>query len=261
MENIMNKYERLPWEGDVIAVPDRRGIVFQPGTVKPEADYLELERLGAKLGIPVPMMFVTLEARDKNGNLTGRYHDRSRTYNRNFWNSVFSFITATATSSGTFGAGVLSIKDTGGTTRTVNGDGGYAVGCGFLHLSAAIGDATIGNVVGTGSTAESFENNALVTKVAHGTGSGQISYGGQGSPVPSYNAGTKVWTTLQSRFFNNNSGGTIVIAETGMYPNITYGSNAQSPTMIERSLLGATVSVLNGGQLTVTYTITLTFPA
>lgn len=240
------------------------GGTFHPGTVKPEEDYLELERLGKVLGIPVPMMFIKVEAINPDGSPGEIYEDRSRTFNRNFWNMLFSRCSDPVTSSGTFGAGVLSIKDTGGTTRTIagalSGVGTASNLCDFNSMGA-LGDATLGIVVGTGTTAESFEHNALVTRVAHGSSAGTLSYTASANPTPSYNAGTKVWTAAQSRIFNNNSGGTIVIAETGIYANFGYANTTSGTFMIERSLLGATVSVLNAGQLTVTYTTTLTFPA
>ncbi|MBL8484123.1 MAG: hypothetical protein JNJ60_18140 [Rhodocyclaceae bacterium] len=114
------------------------------------------------------------------------------------------------------------------------------------------------NGTGTGTTAESFEHFALAALVAQGTSSGQLSYQATVNGGQSYNAGTKVWTSTLARILNNNSGGTIVVAETGIYAN---QANGATNHMIERSLLGATVSVLNTGQLTVTYTMTLTFPA
>lgn len=230
---------------------------FVPGEVKPEPDYHQIVRLGAKLGIPVVEMFVKVEATNPDGSPGEKWEGRGRTFNRNFWNAVFTMLGSTAVSSGTFGAGVLSVKDTGGTTRTIKS----IVGSGNCNygLEAAIADATAGIVVGTGSTAESFEDNTLVTKIAHGTGAGQLSYAAQTPPTPSYVAGTKVWTSSPIRIFNNNSAGTIVVAETGFYATVTDSTANFRLVMIERSKLGATVSVLAAGQLTVTYSISLTF--
>jgi hypothetical protein len=122
--------------------------------------------------------------------------------------------------------------------------------------------------VGTGTTAESFEHVALVTPVAHGNGAGQLSYTAQSATSVSYNAGTRVWTATYARILNNNSGGSITVAETGIYGvntsntgNLSNGAASTNPYMLCRDLLGATVAVANAGQLTVTYTITLTFPA
>src|ERR1035437_4904244 len=86
---------------------------FQPGTIKPEADYLELERLGAKLGIPVPMMHIKVEARNPDGSLGSKYEGRSRTFNRIFWNRLFNFASCFTSADVTFGAGLLSAKDQG----------------------------------------------------------------------------------------------------------------------------------------------------
>jgi hypothetical protein len=238
--------------------------LFIPGVAKPEADYLELERLGAKLGIPVPMMYITVQATNPDGSPGEHYEGRSRTFNRNFWNATL-LNSSNYVSAATFGSGFLGLKDTGGTVR---GIGYIAISSPLnsvttgLFLCANISIDTAGIVVGTGSTAESFENNTLVTKIAHGNGSGQLSYTASTATGAAYTAGSKLWTMTLARIFNNNSGGTIVVAETGIYAVFTYGLNASSAAfMIERSLLGATVSVLNAGQLTVTYTITLTFPA
>lgn len=233
---------------------------FRPGTIKPEEDYIEINRLGKKLGIPIPLLFVELMAKDKDGIVTGYYKDRSRTFNRNFYNAVFTALTGVTTSSGTFGAAVLSMKNTAGTTKTIRGDSGTNVAVGYcLQSSASIG--TTGIIAGTGTTAESFENSALVTPIAQGTSSGQMSYNAVTAPTPTYNAGTKVWTCVYARIMNNNSGGSITVAETGLYVSCLDSTGVNFTAMTERTLLGATVAVANAGQLTVTYTFTLTFPA
>ena len=242
--------------------------IFQPGTVKPEEDYLEMERLGSALGIPVPMVHVSVEVRQPDGSVE-TVTDRSRTFNRNFWNWLLkSFgcmpgqIPASLFSSdASFGAGHITNKTTGGSV--INADAAYTSNPGHYNMdlitSATIGVDTIGIVVGTGSAAEDFENYMLGTKIAHGTSSGQMTYNAAAFNQPAYNAGTKVWTSTISRVFNNNSGGTISVAETGMYP-IHNGAGA-TKFMTCRDLLSSPISVFNGGQLTVTYTLTLTFPA
>jgi hypothetical protein len=95
---------------------------FEPGTRKPERDYLELERLGKKLGIPVPMMHVELDSRDAAGRLVGSYKDRSRTYNRNFWNYIYGLCTMAPAGTATFAAGFLAMKTVGGTVKAWSDD-------------------------------------------------------------------------------------------------------------------------------------------
>ena len=238
---------------------------FKPGTVHPEVDYLELERLSTKLGIPVPMMFVTVEATNPDGTPGERYHDRARTWNRNYWNWLWTLFGALSSSSAssitsitgdsTFGAGHINLKGLTGTIATTALSNCMAFPPENAFIPAV--NVVLGIVVGTGTTAESFENGSLVSACAQGTGVGQLNYLAGVFTQPTYNAGTRVWTSAQSRVITNNSSATIVVAETGLYPT----SFAAVGYMVERSLLGATISVLAAGQLTVTYTMTLTFPA
>lgn len=248
------------------------GIVppFQPGTIKPEEDYKQFEALGAKLGLPCPQVHITLRSTDADGNVVAEFSDRSRTFNRNYWNMLFkimggmvgsattsladSLLPGTPTSSTTWGAGHLTQKSTTAVVRNSNASFPPPT------ASPAVGNVLSGIVVGTGSSAEDFEGHALTTPVAQGTGAGQLSYAAMTLSTPSYNAGTKVWTSAHARIINNNSGGTITVTETAMYAhNINVASGVAY--MIMRDLLGASVAVLNAGQLTVTYTFTLTFPA
>lgn len=237
---------------------------FQPGTVKPEADYLELERLSRKLGIPVPMMFINVAATNPDGSPGQSYEGRSRTFNRNFWNYALGIMAITPAGTLTFGAGYLAVKNISGTVFAMTQDdvGNNNRGGQFLYGPAV---ATMGSlrgiVVGIGTTAESFEHVALATPLEHGNYSGKISYSTQAVTVVSYNSGTKVWTATLARIFNNNSGGTLVVSETGIYALPANTNGLSSEFMLCRDLLGATVSVLDAGQLTVTYTMTLTFPA
>jgi hypothetical protein len=239
---------------------------FIPGTVKPESDYEEFSRLGAKLGLPCPQAHITLESFDASGDLVDRYHDRSRTLNRNYWNWLFKafggFIASPTSpslslamaSNTTFGAGHLTNKTTAAAVTNTNVTNFNPP----PSVIAGIGVATAGIVVGTGTAAEAFDDAALGAAVANGTGAGQMSYQAMALAAPSYNAGTLTWTWVTTRIMNNNSGGTIVVGETGIYG---YQSITGASYMIMRDKLGATVSVLSGGQVTCTYTMSLTFPA
>jgi len=234
--------------------------IFTPGAIHPEADYERLIELSVKLGIPVSVGRLKLESRDSSGGIIQVHNDRLRTWNRNFWNSVMRMWACMAsnvlTSSTTFAAGYLSLKTVGGVVNNAN-NGAYQ-NYTYDAINMASTTTTAGIVVGTSSAAENFEGSALGTLIAAGTGAGQMSYQTPIFQQPTYNAGTKTWTQTLVRVMNNNSGGTIVVAEAGIY---VWDSGAPGAYMIERSLLSSPVSVLTGGQLTVTYTFTLTFPA
>lgn len=239
---------------------------FEPGTVKPESDYEEFSRLGAKLGFPCPQAHITLESRDESGIIVDLYHDRSRTLNRNYWNWLFKIFGGFVQSVGsppdsvamasntTFGAGHLTNKNTAGTVTNTNST---VFGAGPTMIGS-LGSTSVGIVVGTGTAAESFEDVALGALVANGTGAGQMSYQAMSLAAPSYNSGTLTWTWVTSRILNNNSGGTIVVGEVAGY---AFHGGTATTYMIMRDKLGSTVSVLSGGQLTVTYTMSLVFPA
>lgn len=238
---------------------------FQPGTVKPESDYEEFARLGAKLGLPCPQAHLSLKSLDSQGNLVDEYADRSRTPNRNYWNWLFRVFGAlhcfggstgnnAFTSDATFGAGHMTVKTTAGVVQNTNVTTTGAPG-GITDT----GLSSLGVVCGTGTAAESFEDVALGARIANGTSAGQLSHVAMTQQTPTYNAGTLTWTALVIRIFNNNTAGTIVVGETGIY--CTTGGNTGLVFMLMRDKLGSTVDVLAGGQLTVTYTFTLTFPA
>lgn len=241
---------------------NKNNISFIPGTIKPEVDYEEMNRLGKKLGIPVPQMYVKLETSYPDGTPGQVYESRSRTFNRNFWNIALGVMAESSAGTATFGAGFLALKDTGGTIRTMNyavgGSSGYGVHSFNWVGAATAGVTTAGIVVGAGVTAESFEGFALSNKLAHGTTAGTISYNASAGHTATYDAPTKTWTGTCPRIFNNNSGGTLSITETGIYCN---NQSAGTYTMTSRDLLGTAISLLNSGQLTVTYTLTLVYPA
>lgn len=210
---------------------------------KTEADYLELERLSMKLGIPLPpTVRIKLES-TLNGKLISRYEDRSHTYNRNYWNIAFIANSAFVSTGAIFGAGYLSSKIREGTI--VNFSQWPAIGY-------ANSDGT-GIVVGTGNAEESFEGYVLATQVLQGATSGKLTHLAQNPTTVTYTSGTKTWAATLTRVFNNNSGASIVIAEAGIF--------SSNSLMLSRDVLGSTIIVANGGQLTVTYTISRVFPA
>lgn len=216
-----------------------------------EREREELKRLSLKYGFPVPEVFLSLVS-EKGGDILEVYQDRSRTWNRNFWNCVLMLMASQPGVVTNFGAGYLSFKKTGGTVDAVN------VSTFAPKLQAAVNDSTYGIQVGRGTGAESFEGYVLGTPVVNGTGTNQLVYGAMPNGTQNYNAGTKVWTITYARVFNNNSSAIIGLNEVAL----TYtGGFGAALTMMNRDLLGATFNVAIGAQLTVTYTITLTFPA
>ncbi|APH12382.1 hypothetical protein ASJ33_04065 [Dehalococcoides mccartyi] len=228
-----------------------------------ERKYQKLRRLGQELKIPTFEAFLELEVRDGNGRITHHHRQRSHSWVRNAYNHLFCQMAAKDANDATFGAGKLSGKQTNGTVRGI----GYPFGYGESNsvdgtsygLRAAAGIDTKGIQVGSGTNAETFEDYALQTQIANGTGAGQMSYIASEVHSIAYDAGTKVLRNTLIRYFNNNSGGNVNVNEVGIVAYLQ-GQFSQN-YMMSRDKLPATITVPTTGQLRVTYTIQLTYPA
>ena len=117
-----------------------------------------------------------------------------------------------------------------------------------------------GIVVGTSSTAVAVADDNLVAIIPNGTSAGQFVY--YGCWGLNYTTGASSASFDIERIFRNSSGGSIVVAEIGMYCASTTGQSSPPPAVafgfcILRDVLGATVTVLDGEYLKVKYTITV----
>jgi hypothetical protein len=231
-----------------------------------EALYDQLKRLGRELHIPTLEAFWELEVRDQNGEVVQRLKQRSHSWVRNAYNLIFATLAGKDLDDNTFGPGKLSLKDTGNVVRY-----GDANTCCYLHQSSdaagwgyrgLAGSHAYGILVGKGTNPEDFESYYLHTLVANGTGVGQLSYV-QGEPHSiTWIAGTLTLKNDLVRYFNNNSGGDVDVTEVAIVAH-EYKPTSSTDTyyMMARDLLVSTVTVPDTGQLKVTYTIQLTYPA
>jgi len=210
-----------------------------------------------KLSAPLLKAFIEMEVRDKNGKIILRKEQEAHSWVRNFYNWLF-----------TQAASVAGLTANGLGVTGLNGtlyNNAYCwrleeVGVGLAYNGGA-GVDSLGIVVGTGTTAESFESYAMTTKVANGEGSGQLSYSQSSNQV------STVGTTKRCqwiRYFNNNSGAAITVNEVGIYAKLFYNDYSHyylQDAMVCRDLVSPGVSIPNTGQLKVTYTIELVYPA
>lgn len=220
-------------------------------TVPTEEEYRAFQKLGLKLGIPIPMLFLTMKV-EKDGEVLSEYTQRSQTWTRNYWNLLLCFVTNSPGVATNFGAGYLSFKNTAAAVAAIAGSNWAITSIGPVNTS------TYGIQVGIGGGAENFEGYILGNQCVNGSGSNMLVHAAHSALVQNYDAPSKTWTITVKRLFNNNSGAQIVIAEAALtFQLAATGTNI----MVNRDLLGATVNVNNGAQLTTTYLITLTFPA
>ena len=228
-----------------------------------ERKYQQLKKLGQELKIPTFEAFLELEVRNGNGGTIYHQKQRSHSWVRNAYNVLFCQIAAKDASDVTFGAGKLSGKQTNGTVRGLSYPFGYGDAVSIegtsAGLRAAAGVDTKGIVIGSGTNAETFEDYGLQTPIVNGTGAGQMSYIASELHAITYDAGTKTLTDTLIRYFNNNSGGSVNVNEVGIVA-LFQGQFAQN-YMLSRDKLAATITVPNTGQIKVTYSIQLTYPA
>lgn len=225
---------------------------------KLEAKYSRLSALGKELKVPTFGAFLQMEV-IKDGKVLHAHKQRSHSWNRNAYNWFLCQAALVTQYGSSFADGYLTVKNTSG---TVKNSGTYALGWTRLPSAppyeAAVGNDNQGILAGSGSDAESFDGYALGSKIANGTGAGQLSYQGCSisrnwdSPSTTFEA---VWT----RFLNNNSGGSIDVNEVGLVAYL-YCFDNQDYIMVCRDLLDSTIAVPDTGQMKVTYTIELVYP-
>ena len=115
-----------------------------------------------------------------------------------------------------------------------------------------------GIIVGTSSTAVAVGDDNLVTPIANGSAASQFTY--YGCWGLNYTTGASSASFDVERIFRNDSGGSITVAEIGMYAG-TMLAAVTAPLgfsfCILRDVISPTVAVANGEYLKVKYTITV----
>lgn len=251
---------------DVLAIfPDIQGLIA-------DRERRKLSKLSQKYHVPVPQMRIKRECFWPDGSpMWKAREDWGHSPVRNYYNMVFAWANMKCLSDSTpFGTGYLNVKDTGGVIRysssgyflkergstiypnidTRNADGG---------ILAAAGDAGLGIVIGTDSTAWDFEQYVLLAPIANGSAAGQMDY--SQSELHSISNDTLTLKDTRVRDFNNNSGNSITVEELGEYVDCGWNSPANTYTaMIVRDLTGGD-AVADTGQYRVTLECTLVYPA
>jgi len=232
---------------------------------KEEQKYEQLRKLGQELHVPIPEAFIELEVRDKEGNIIQRHRQRSHSWVRNAYNVLFCDVAAVDY----LAVNNLSLKDIGGTARELAnyaptlGDGltraGFKVAAGNAYWAIAADD-NHGILVGGGTNAESFEDYVLQTPRAEGTGANQFSHAASEAPAISTVGTTKKAEWV--RYLNNNSGGDVTVNEVAIVASTRLELDGVDRYILTtRDHLASTVTVPDTGQLKVTYTIQLAYPA
>jgi len=115
--------------------------------------------------------------------------------------------------------------------------------------------------VGSGSQSNPSSATSLAAPIANGSGSGQLIYGAISIPSNITVSGSSAYFHI-AQMFDNQSGGTIDITEVGIVINLTVSSangcfNNAGNLLVWYDVLSSTISVPNGGSLTIYYTFTV----
>ncbi|MBA7701989.1 hypothetical protein ES703_110740 [subsurface metagenome] len=181
-------------------------------------------------------LWYSVVVRDRHGKVISRERRRSRSFLKQ-WNQLV-YVQMAQTS--------LSIKDTGGTSRSID-----PIGTNF-KMKADAGNSNYGIRVGTGTTAVAIDDYALETPIAHGTGAGQMSH--LVCTVATSVVAAPSCSFLVSRSIVNNSPGVITVREAAIYMRMDdsyYGCAV-------RDVLTVPQAVPNGGAITIDWTIQVT---
>ena len=138
-----------------------------------------------------------------------------------------------------FYPGVVNIKDTSNTNRSIN------FSTSNFNINALINDASFGIVAGTDASAVAITDYKLGTQCAHGTGANQLQHSSV-QKISGYTvAGTDAYFEFR-RTLTNNSGSTITLKEVAIYSK---GSSVYN-FCVERTLVDQAITNTNGAVLT-----------
>jgi hypothetical protein len=116
--------------------------------------------------------------------------------------------------------------------------------------------------VGNGSPSNPSSAVALASPIANGSGTGQLLYGALSVSSNITVSGSSAYFTI-SQTYNNESGGTITITEVGVITTIqltAWGANSSTnlgQVLVWYDVLSSSISVPNGGTVTIYYTFTV----
>jgi hypothetical protein len=179
--------------------------------------------------------------------------EKGKIVKRGRWRKSRSFVKAFLQHVyGSLFSATISVIDTGNAARTLTSPTGYTQP--HLDINAAADNSAYGFVVGTGTTAPTNTDYALVAQIGQGTGENQLDHGVHSVTIPAVVSGNV--DMVISRAFYNGSGATITVKEIGIYCRSYDG--AMRYFCVVRDVLAASVDVLDTQTLTVQYTLRTT---
>jgi len=168
--------------------------------------------------------YITIEIKDKNGNIIKKHKQRSHSFVANFLTQLSNVL--------------YYYYSCYGCNTTINRALGYPMGL----------------QIGTGTGTPSPNDTALYDPIQNGTGQGQMQYPTQPTASSVQVNGDTAYFTIQSSI-TNNSGAPITVTEVGLYAQ---SNSTIISGLLTHDLLSSPVTVSNETAITITYTISVT---
>jgi hypothetical protein len=202
----------------------------------------------------IPKAYWEIEIRDKNGKLLERKRFKSHSWLRQFidWLRMCALQIPASTS-----VSQMTINDVTNTSRTVpNASSDYAPAFVVAYCAGANVDG-YGLVVGSGDAPNSISTYALASKIAHGSGSGQLIHNATTvEAVTNPSGGDLQFRVI--RTFTNNSGTSVVVKEIGIYGSLRDSGINWRSFCIARDVLPSPSSIPDGATMTLRYITKIT---
>jgi len=193
-------------------------------------------------------VYIELTVKDRNGKIIKHHKQYSHSFVANFLNGLAeSFAQASITTSTNIFA-------------SINTSNTSVYDFGWYNINAPAGNSSFGIVIGTGNATPTPQDYQLGNQIANGTGSGQMIYNAT-SFNPSSGTVTISGNTSSiqiSRTFQNESGASITVSETGIISITDVVSGTSGYILIVHDLLSSPITIPNGGVMAITYTISVT---
>jgi hypothetical protein len=203
--------------------------------------------------LPTFNAYLTILVRDKDGKVVRIHRQRSHSPTSNFIYLLLptSYYTAIGQE--------VTITNINGTSNSWTT---YRGGISYPNTATNNPSYIIMIQVGSGSQSNSFSATKLAAPIANGSGSGQLVYGQPSVSTNVTASGSSAYFYI-SQTFNNQSGTTITITEVGIVtqiwvngPGCGYSVNL-GPLLMWYDVLSSSISIPNGGSLTIYYTFTV----
>ena len=201
--------------------------------------------------------YLTIVVRDSEGRVVNVHRQRSHSPTANFIGLMLPLTYFYVTGNS------YTLKNTGGSTYSYEPAINANAFCiSYPNSKTNYPSYVVMIQVGSGQQSNPYTAYSLAAPIANGSGTGQLVYGQPSVPSNITVSGSSAYFTISQAFINN-SGSTITITEVGIvtYLQFSQSNNWSNETfgqvLVWYDALSSSISVPNGGSVTIYYTFTV----